>query len=120
QMARGHVGDALKSDGRTGRGTKSQRLRRGLVVAEIALVLPLLVAAMLSISTVTRYFTNWPGYDPNRVLVLRAVLPEPHYATDDSKRRFVASSIDAIRSVASVDDVAIANILPAQDSNVVR
>ena len=120
QMARGHVGDALKSDGRTGRGTKSQRLRRGLVVAEIALVLPLLVAAMLSISTVTRYFTNWQGYDPNRVLVLRAVLPEPHYATDDSRRRFVASSIEAIRSVASVDDVAIANILPAQDSNVVR
>ena len=120
QMARGHVGDALKSDGRTGTGMKGHRLRRGLVVAEIALVLPLLVAAMLSISTVTRYLTNWQGYDPNHVLVLRAVLPEARYAGDDTKRRFVRSSIDAIESVAGVEEVAIANVLPAEDANVVR
>jgi putative ABC transport system permease protein len=120
QMARGHVGDALKSDGRTGSGAKGQRLRRALVVAEIALVLPLLVAAMLSISSVTRYLTNWQGYDPTRVLAFRAVLPDARYPNDASKRRFVASSIDAIKSVASVEDVAIANILPAQDANVVR
>ena len=43
----GIVADALKADGRTGAGPARQRMRRALVVAEIALALPLLVAAML-------------------------------------------------------------------------
>jgi putative ABC transport system permease protein len=120
QMARGHLSDALKADGRTGAGAQRQRLRRGLVIAEIALALPLLVAAMLSISTVTRYLTGWQGYDPGHVLTLRMVLPDARYPDADSQRRFVAASLDAIKAAPGVEDVTIANVLPAEDVNSVR
>jgi putative ABC transport system permease protein len=120
QMAGGRLSEALKADGRTGTGAQRQRLRRGLVIAEIALALPLLVAAMLSISTVTRYLTGWQGYDPAHVLTLKIVLPDARYPDAGSRRRFVAASLDAIAAAPGVEDVAIADVLPAEDVNIVR
>jgi len=117
QMARGIVGDALKSDGRTGAGPRRQRLRRALVVAEIALALPLLVAATLSVSTVTRSLGGWQGYDPTNVLTVRAALPERRYPDADSRARFVTAALDAIARTPGVRDQAAANTLPAIDSN---
>src|SRR5439155_22110738 len=117
QMARGVVSDALKSDGRTGAGPSRQRFRRALVVAEIALALPLLVAAMLSISTVTGYLTGWQGYDPNNVLTMRVVLPESRYPDADSRGRFVTAALDRMATAAGAQQVAAGNVVPALDSN---
>jgi len=66
QMASGIVADALKSDGRTGSGPRRQRVRRALVVAEIALALPLLVAATLSCSTISSFLTVGKVTTPTR------------------------------------------------------
>ena len=120
QMARGAVADALKSDGRTGTGPGRQRVRRALVVAEIALALPLLVAATLSFSTITSFLTGWQGYDPNNVLTLRAVLPGARYPDDDSRRRFADLAIERLSAVAGARDAAAGNVLPAIDSNATR
>jgi len=120
QMAHGHVADALKSEGRGHVAPGRQRLRRGLVIAEIALALPLLVAAMLSISTVTRYLTGWQGYDPSNVLTVKAVLPESRYPDADSRARFVTASLDRLASAPGVRDSAAGNVLPAIDSNATR
>ena len=120
QMARGIVGEALKSDGRTGAGPARQRLRRALVVAELALALPLLVAAMLSVSTVTRSLASWQGYDPTNVLTARAILPDARYPDADSRARFAAAALDAIAETPGARDAAAANVLPAIDSNATR
>jgi len=119
-LARGIVADALKADGRTGAGPGRQRVRRALVVAEIALALPLLVAAMLSISTITRFLTGWQGYDPSNVLTMRAVLPEKRYPDDDSRSRFVSDALDALAAVPGARVAAAGNVLPAIDSNARR
>jgi putative ABC transport system permease protein len=119
-MARGHLVEALKIEGRGDVAPGRQRLRRGLVVAEIALALPLLVAAMLSISTVTRYLTGWQGYDPNNVLTARVVLPEKRYPDADSQARFVKLALDNLASSSGVRTVAAGNVLPAVDSNATR
>jgi putative ABC transport system permease protein len=119
-LARGIVADALKSDGRTGAGPGRQRVRRALVVAEIALALPLLVAAMLSISTITHFLTGWQGYDPHNVLTMRAVLPPSRYPDADSRARFATASLDALAAVPGATMVAVGNVLPAIDSNAVR
>ena len=116
-MARGIVADALKSDGRTGGGPGRQRVRRALVVAEIALALPLLVAAMLSISTIRSYLISWQGYDPNNVLTLRAVLPESRYPDDDSRERFAQLAVEQLSVVAGVRQASVGNVIPAADSN---
>src|SRR5262249_35462814 len=91
--------------------------RGGLVVAEIALALPLLVAAMLSISTVTRYLTGWQGYDPNNVLTVKVVLPEKRYPDADSRARFVTSAIDDLATRSGVRIAAAGNLPPGVDSN---
>jgi len=117
QTARGIVGDALKSDGRTGAGPGRQRVRRALVVAEIALALPLLVVAMMSVSTVTRSLGSWQGYDPTQVLTLRAILPEARYPDADSRARFAGAAVDALAQASGVREAAVANVLPAIDSN---
>jgi putative ABC transport system permease protein len=119
-MARGIVADALKSDGRTGAGPGRQRIRRALVVAEIALALPLLVAAMLSMSTITRFLTGWQGYDPSNVLTMRAVLPDSRYPDADSRARFATAAIERLTAVAGAREVAAGNVLPAIDSNARR
>ena len=120
QMSRGQVADALKSDGRTGSGPGRQRLRRALVVAEIALAMPLLVAALLSVRSVTRYLADWQGYDPNGVLMFKLALPEARYADTESRQQFAAASIDALSAVPGVAGAALANVLPASDSNTSR
>ena len=120
QLARGVVSDALKADGRTGAGPGRQRARRVLVVAEIALALPLLVAAVLSISTVTRFLTSWQGYDPNNVLTMRLVLPELRYPDADSRERFTVAALDRLRTMPGAVAVAAGNVLPAIDSNASR
>ena len=120
QLARAGVSEALKSDGRTGAGPGRQRVRRALVIAEIALALPLLVAAMLSISTVTKFLTSWQGYDPNNVLTMRMILPASRYADADSRARFASAALDRLAALPGVRDVAVGNILPAIDSNALR
>jgi putative ABC transport system permease protein len=119
-MARGIVADALKSDGRTGSGPGRQRVRRALVVAEIALALPLLVAAMLSISTIRSFLISWQGYDPTNVLTMRAVLPESRYPDEDSRDRFAQLAIARLAAVPGVLAASVANVVPAVDTNSTR
>jgi len=95
-------------------------VRRALVVAEIALALPLLVAAVLSISTVTKFLTSWQGYDPNNVLTIRVILPESRYADADSRARFASAALDRLAAMPGVRGVAVGNVLPAIDSNAAR
>ena len=103
QISRSSVSDALKSDGRGGAGPGRHRLRRTLVVAEIALVLPLLVAAILSVRSVTTLVTGWQGYDPEGVLMLKTALPEARYPDADSRRRFAADALERIGALPAVE-----------------
>jgi putative ABC transport system permease protein len=116
QISRHSVSDALKTDGRGGAGPGRQRLRRALVVAEIALVLPLLVAAILSVRSVATLVTGSQGYDPDGVLVLKAALPEVRYPDVDSRRRFAVDTLDRIAALPSVETAVAANVLPSSDS----
>ncbi len=114
------VVEALKADSRAGSSPRRERLRRGLVIAEIALALPLLVMAMLGLSGVRRYLTGWQGYDPNGILTFRVVLPELRYATGESQLRFAEAAVDALAAVPGAQRVAAANVLPSITSNASR
>jgi putative ABC transport system permease protein len=120
QFARGPVSGALKSDGRTGAGPGRQRTRRALVVAEVALALPLLVAATLSVQGVARSLMGWQGYDPDGVLAMKTVLPAGRYPTPDTWRRFTQSAVEQLAVVPGVGGAAAVNVLPSSDSNTGR
>jgi putative ABC transport system permease protein len=72
--------EALKGDGRGGGGTRRTGLRGALVVAEVAIALPLLVGAGLLLSSFWRLLHVNPGFDPQNVLSLRVNLPASRYS----------------------------------------
>jgi putative ABC transport system permease protein len=118
QSSRPRLTESLKEGGRGSTAAGSRlRLRRALVVAEVALVLPLLVAAGLAITSVYRFLNGPQGYDANGVLTMQAVLPQARYPDDDARRRFVDSAVAKLGEIAGVEIAAVSNITPASDNN---
>jgi len=117
QSSGNRVVEALKADSRAGSSPRRERLRRGLVIAEIALALPLLVAAMLGVSGVRRYLTGWQGYDPNGILTFRVVLPEVRYSTGETQLRYAEAAVESLGAIPGAERVAVANVLPSIASN---
>ena len=121
QASRPHVSDMLKEGGRsTTAGRRRQWLRRTLVVAEIALSLPLLVAAGLGIVGANRFLNGPQGYEPDGLLTMRAVLPDARYSDPAARRRFTADVVDALARLPGVEIAAAINVLPSSDNNAGR
>jgi putative ABC transport system permease protein len=115
QASRSPVSDALKEGGRTATGR--HLLRRGIVVAEISIALPLLVAAGLGVLGTNRFLNGSQGYDPDGVLTMKLVLPSRTYQDDGSRRRFVTRAMDAVAGVPGVERAAAINDPPASGGN---
>ena len=111
----------LKDGGRgASAGRERQRLRRALVVGQIALALPLLVASGLSTLGAQRFLNGSQGYDPDGLLAMRAALPEARYGEPEARRRFVEAAAAKLAELPGVRGVAVANVLPAMTSNAGR
>jgi putative ABC transport system permease protein len=115
QASRSRVSDALKEGGRSATGR--QLLRRGIVIAEMSIALPLLVAAGLGVIGTNRFLNGPQGYDPDGVLTMKLVLPERSYADDAARRRFVDRAMDALAAIPGVQQAAIVNNPPASGGN---
>jgi putative ABC transport system permease protein len=121
QASRPAVTTALRDGGRSvTAGASRSRLRRGLVVAEIALALPLLIASGLSAIGAQRFASGPQGYDPDGIFRLRTILAEVSYPDADSRRRFAERLTEAARSQPGVTMAAVTSILPASGSNSTR
>jgi putative ABC transport system permease protein len=118
QAARATVAATLKEGGRTATGR--QLLRRALVVAEMAIALPLLVAAGLGATGSHRFLDGPQGYDPDGVLTMKLILPVRTYPDADGWRRFVERAIDAIAPLPGVAHAAAINNMPAGMTNATR
>ena len=91
RAARVDVQTVLKEGGRgAGMGGVRDRLRTGLIVAELALALMLLVGAGLLIRSSLALQRVDPGFDPSGVLSARFALPAAEYP-DRATRRADAS-----------------------------
>jgi predicted permease len=121
RIARLHT--ALKEgSGRVAGGKMPQRLRDGLVAAEIALTLVLLVGAGLLIRSFRELNALNPGFDPDHLLCLTVGLPRiPLLKTEapPSDEASVAhldistrQILDRVRALPSVTEAAIATDLP--------
>ena len=78
QAARVNVNETLKeaSRGSTGGG---QRLRSGLLVAEVSLSLVLLISAGLFLTSFARLQRVQPGFEPEGIFTAQVVLPPQRY-----------------------------------------
>ena len=93
------------------RVTQSARLRRTLVVAQVAMTIVLLCAAGLLVRTVMALNGARGGIDRSNLLTMAVALPNTRY-TPERTRDFVRQALDALRSLPGVESAAAGNSLP--------
>lgn len=92
-------------------GPREGILRRGLVVAELALALVLLIGAGLLVQTFWHLRAFDPGFRPERLLTMRIGLPEQKYAREQVTG-FQTQLLDRIAALPAVRSVALGSDAP--------
>jgi putative ABC transport system permease protein len=108
--SRASLQGALKEGDRG--GTTSRRTHAALVVAEVALSIVLLAGAMLMVQSFLRLQHQRLGFDADRVLSGRLILPRYKYADDPARATFAHKLVDRLRAIPGVDAVGLTNYLP--------
>jgi predicted permease len=113
QASKIDLNEALKQGGgRTGLNAGGNRLRSGMVVAEVALALVLLVGAGLLIQTFLKLRDQYSGLRPENVLTLRTVLPRSKYAEQPQRAAFYQQVLERVRSLPGVVSAGYTTTIP--------
>ena len=112
QASRGNLGTALRSGARAAGGRGRAWLRDGLVVAEVALAMILLIGAGLMVRAYVNVTGVNPGFDPENLQTFWVALPEAEYAEPDSQYRFFEELVERIEALPEVESAAATSLLP--------
>jgi putative ABC transport system permease protein len=111
QASRAGLRDTMNAfSGATSGG--SGRLLAGLVVAEVALALMLLVGAGLMTRSFAQLMRVSPGFEPANLLALQIYLPQAKYKTGLDRTRFYMNAIHRVGSLPGVRSAAGVSALP--------
>jgi predicted permease len=104
---------ALKeSGGRASTGTKRQRVRNALIVAQVAISFMLLIGAGLMLKSFIKLQNVNPGYTPESVLVMRVSPNWSKYTQPEQYRTFFTRLIEDVKNQPGVASAALANSYP--------
>lgn len=103
---------ALRESSRIGSGRRTEALRSGLVAAQVALSLILLVSVGLLGRALWRVAAIDTGFRSSGVLTLRTALPWPAYATAARRQAFYDRVLGDIRALPGVHNAAYITGLP--------
>ncbi len=109
---------ALGAIGRSGRLKSresvggSQRLRRTLVIAEVALALVLLVGSTLLLKSLAAMQQDSGGITPGSVLTWETGLPDRYQSEEGGSARFYTALTERLKSVPGVEAVGAISVLP--------
>jgi predicted permease len=107
------INDALREDSQRGSAARGTAVvRSGLVVAEIALAMMLLVGAGLLIRSLSNLRGVDPGFRPDGVLTAQITLPATRYADAAARRGFWMRLTDAARALPGVAAAGVTSSVP--------
>ncbi|HSA55007.1 MAG TPA: ABC transporter permease [Gemmatimonadaceae bacterium] len=113
------VNEILKEGGRgDAGGRQSGRVRDGLVVAELALSLILLIGATLLVRSYRSLSGTDLGFDEAGILSARVSLPSAKYSERDRRRAFWENAYARLAALPGVEAVGSANGIPFSGWNV--
>ncbi|MFI5336774.1 MAG: ABC transporter permease [Opitutales bacterium] len=116
--ARGDAVTALKEAGSHGTaGRRTQRVRAGLVVTEIALAVMLLSTAGLLVRSFERLQQEQPGFSPRGVITARLTLPAAKYDQPEKRVAFAHAALDRLRALPGVRTAGLTTDLPFSGSS---
>jgi putative ABC transport system permease protein len=107
------IQEALKSAGAgQGGSRRSARLRRLLVVVELAVSLVLLIASGLLARSFLNLAHTELGFPAAHLLTLRVNLTGPQYGTGRAQQRYYAEALERVRQLPVVRSAAVSTDLP--------
>jgi putative ABC transport system permease protein len=108
------VQESLQSAGGRGGTGERGRMRQGLVVAEVALTLLLLIGAGLLLRSFQRLQSVNPGFTDERVFSFDVTIAGVKYRTAQLQNRFFESLIEKLQRLPGVEEVGITSRLPLE------
>lgn len=107
----------IKEGARTGTisTVRRSRLHHGLVVAEIAIALVLLVGAGLMMRSLLHLQKVKPGFDASHVFTFRTGFPLGLNPERNEVRRFFATLVDRLEALPGVESASATSVLPGVD-----
>lgn len=112
ELARTEFSGVLQDGGRGSGGSRTGRLRAGLIVAEVGLSLILLVGAGLLLRSFARLQSVHPGFNAENLLLLELQLPEARYPQPAQATRFYQDLVERLRLLPGVTHAAAATNIP--------
>jgi putative ABC transport system permease protein len=104
--------ESLREGGRGSAGERRAWLRNGLVVAQVALALVLLIGSSLFVRSFLNLQRARVGFDTAPLMTLRFYLPGDAYETSDAKARRVEDLIRRVESLPGVQAAFASNFVP--------
>jgi putative ABC transport system permease protein len=119
QAAQTDVNNALKSKGcGAATGLDGQRLRNGLVVAEVAMAMMLLIGAGLLLRSFSRLQRVNPGFSPTHLLTFKLGLPEARFPRSQDRGAFVERLCERLQALPGVEFAAATTVLPLSGDDI--
>ena len=112
QSSRSDVTHSLKDGARGATDAGGQAIRRGLIVAEVALALVLLTGGALLLQTFVRLQSADLGFNPENILVGAVNPPRASYDTRAKHLAFYDQVFEKAAALPGVKKAAIASVLP--------
>ncbi|WP_342377222.1 ABC transporter permease [Myxococcus stipitatus] len=112
QASRADLNATMREGSRGTEGGRSGRLRSGLVVAQVALALVLLVGAGLVMKSLLALHEVDEGFTPEGVLAGRLALPAARYSEPARKLAFERELLERLKSLPGVESAGLTNLLP--------
>lgn len=118
RASRGQLRDVLHEGGRTvTAGRRRQVGRNALVVLQMAAALVLVATAGTAVRSALGLLHGPQGYDPAHLLTFDLQLSDRSYAAPAQRLAFVHDAKVRLLALPGVTEVAVANVVPARNSN---
>jgi putative ABC transport system permease protein len=112
--------DSLKDSSRGSTGRQAGRLRAGLLVAEVALSLVLVVGAVLLVDSFRRLQNVDPGFRAPGVTTFFVGLPPGSYPDIERQALFFQNAFEKLKALPGITNAAAGSNLPAADNGNTR
>jgi predicted permease len=113
EASRGGAAEALKETARSAAGgARGSRFRSGLIVAEVALSVVLLVGSALLIVSLLHLQRTQPGFAPRGVATAFINITGPRYSTESQQANFFAQLTARLEALPQVKSAAVGYDVP--------
>ena len=116
QASKSDLNQTLKEAGRQTTYV-SLRLRRALVISEVALSLMLLVCAGLLMRSFLALVKTDAGFEARNVLTMSLILPTAKYTDEPKRSAFFSELVHRVDNMPGVESAAVINYLPLGGAN---